>query len=125
MPISPMPMSSTPSCSSAATTSSPDADRAERLVVRHRGACRHVVRPGSDRYADQRRRSRPDRRDGAGDAGIDHADSGADPRGKHVDRRTTARKFATICGVTSAGYADTPWRTTPWSAAATTIARRL
>ncbi len=70
----------------------PDADRAERLVVRHRGACRHVVRPGSDRCADQRRRSRPDRRDGAGDPGIDHTDSGADPRGKHVDRRTTVEE---------------------------------
>ena len=27
-----------------------------------------------------------------------------------------ATKLATICAVTSDGYADTPWRTTPWSA---------
>jgi hypothetical protein len=62
----------------------------------------------------------------AGDAGIDHADSGADRGGKHVIAAPPARKFATICGVHVRRDTPTrPGRTTPWSPLRRRIARRL
>ncbi len=96
-------------------------DRARRLLAGHRRARGQVGGAGAHLAALEewvaRKRGR--------DADIEHADAGPDGA---CQRALTAARSAqnspTMVAVTSAGQADTPWASTPWSPAHTRTAGR-